>query len=113
MNKQEYWEYSLSEALEAVGVKLTDEQLTAVAADLCISAEQTSMCFGSDHPQGQRNTELEELKKRYEKQIKELEDRDWIFRKSVAERRGVTPHDVYIEGTSVMYRNSGCGRTSS
>jgi hypothetical protein len=101
-----YWIESVSCSLEENDITVSAETLEKIAKDMMNSAECQGQAFGHDAIPNPRNSEMEELKRKYEARIKELEARDLVFRESVANRRGVRSENVYIEHGSVMYDKS-------
>src|SRR5687767_4525978 len=75
-----YWIESVQSSLDDNDISLPPEKIEAIAKDMANSAECQGMAFGHDAISSPRNGELEELKKKYEAKIKELENRDYIFR---------------------------------
>ncbi len=96
--KLEYWLEALNSALDCEGYfeAIPDEAKIKIAKSLCISQEMQGMAFGYDAIPSRANSELDELKVKYEKQIKELEERELCYRKSVATRRRVELNRVYL-----------------
>lgn len=102
--KTDYWLEALDCALEDVGYfdTIPNEAKIKIAISLVISAEMQSQAFGCDAIPSRANSETDELKKKYEKQIKELEERELNYRKSVATRRHVDLHQVYMDRDGVV-----------
>jgi len=101
-HKLNYWIESVQSSFDENNISVSKDVVAAVAKDMLNSSECQSLAFGHDTIKSS-NTKVDELTKRYEAKISELEERDRIFRESVAKRRGVSPEDVYIEHGSVMY----------
>jgi len=101
--KLDYWIESVSCSLDEHNIKVPAETIEAIAKDMLNASECQGMAFGYEAIPNPKNAEIEEIKRKYEARIKELEARDYIFRQSVANRRGVKPENVYIENGSVMY----------
>ena len=111
MNKVDYWIEALEFALEDVdrtGAFSTDE-IRTLAESLEGSAEQQGMAFGYDAIPNPLIAEIEKLKAAHELEIEQLEKRDYIFRKNVADRHGpyVSVNDVHIDGNDVVYDHKG------
>jgi len=97
-----YWLEAVRCSVEDNGIVLPDGTDVKVAHDMAIAAENQSMAFGyRDRPS--KHPEKSDEVKRLEARIKELEERDLIFRQAVATRRRVPVEDVYIESGDVKY----------
>lgn len=103
MSKIDYWLECLNCALEEIGAYniLTEDQKKSIAADLNAGCENIGLAFGGDFRPSKAEKSKEVL--RLEERIKELEERDFIFRRAVATRRRVPVEDVYIESGDVKY----------
>jgi hypothetical protein len=95
----DYWFEALDYALEAEGHfnSIPDDVKRKVAKSLAESAEMQGQAFGWDAIPNPENAEIAKMKKRYESKIKELEEKELNYRKSVAQRRGVELHQVYMD----------------
>ena len=62
----DYWYECISNSLEELGIKTTDENIKAIANDVRISHENYSTFMGHDCIPNPANTEIRELKKKLE-----------------------------------------------
>jgi len=100
-----YWIEAVESALEEVG-KLTlfsKDDIKILAETLQISSEQQSMMFGYENIPNPLESEIQKIKSEFEKKITKLEQNDLVYRKNVADRHGVNPEQVYLDGENVMY----------
>lgn len=95
----DYWHEALSASLEDKGllIAVTSEQLKDMAKDLMNAYENIGMAFGHDCIPDPKIAEIAGIKKNYEAKIKELEQREYNYRKSVATRRNVNIEAVYMD----------------
>lgn len=102
--KLNYWIEAVSCAFDEYNIPhLPTEAMKRFAEDMQNASEMQGQAFGLDAIPNPKNSEIEELKKKHEKEKKEWEQREMIYKQSVANRRGVNVQNVYIEGESVMY----------
>ena len=99
--KLEYWIEAVESALEAIETDLSVEDITSIAEDMLISAEQEGMAFGHDAIANPLQTEIDQMKARFKQEEERWERRDWIYRESIATRARVKPEDVYIQYDTV------------
>ena len=92
-----YWKEALECALEDIPNELTDEQLTSIAGDLAIASEMEDQASGVTNIPNPLRAEIDNLKRKHEKELQESEAEILAYRTSVAERRGVSLTDVHIK----------------
>ena len=105
--KLDYWIESVSASMDNAGYTLPIEDITAIAEDMIITAEQESMAFGYDAIPNPLQTEVDKINDRLQQERENWNNREDIYVKSIATRNGVQPEDVFIDGNSVMYRERG------
>lgn len=95
----DYWHEALSTSLEDKGLyeAVTVDQMKEIARDLVNAYENIGMAFGHDAIHNPAIAEKAAIAKKYEAIIKELEDREYNYRKSVATRRNVPIEAVYMD----------------
>ena len=99
----DYWKECISEAFCDVGIKATDEQIENVVGWVEGAHENYGMATGQECIPNPMQSEVEQLKAAHEKEIKDRDRREFAYRKSVANRRGVSVDTVYLDGDSVIY----------
>lgn len=89
----------LSEILEEIGVKATDEQIKQIAEDYALHLEMESEMSSYQFVGGsQKCDECERLKK----QVAQKENEITKYRNSVKKRRNAS--DVWLDGDDVIYK---------
>lgn len=103
--RQEYREECVAQTLEAVGVILTAEQLTAVTEDIYAGFSMESEAFGDLNIPNPLQTEMRRMEERHVQQVKEFEARESAYKAGVASACRVEPRDVVIiDGKCMVYR---------
>lgn len=92
-----YWKEALECALEEIPNEFTDEQLIVIAGALADSAEMEDQASGVTNIPNPLRAEIDDLKRKHEKELQESEDEVLAYRTSVAGRRGVSLTDVHVE----------------
>ena len=99
----DYWGECIAEAFEDAGITATKEQIDTVTSWVEGAHDNYGMATGSEFIPNPLESEIKQLNAAHEREIKEYEKRDFIYRKSVARRRNCSPGDVYIDGDDVLY----------
>lgn len=93
---------AIKETLDEYGTSLSDELINEIRLTVEGCYENRSLMTGPvSNP---LFSEIEKLKQQYKKEMQEKDHIENVYRNNVALRHNVSPHDVYIEGGSVMYR---------
>ncbi len=98
----EYWIEALDYALDNAGVfDVVDKtQRERIAKSLITSAENVSMAMGYDAIPSAKTyyeEDVSNMKRNYERQIKDLEESNNAFRKNIGQRCGVESHRVFAK----------------
>lgn len=100
----EDWKIFLGEILGDFGVELSSDQLAAFAEacvthQSCMSDMAYEMCGGRSSTPA---VDYEKLYKAAQHKLEVLEQENAVYLQSVCSRRNVEPHQVRIEGDSVI-----------
>lgn len=97
--KMDYWKEAVSDSLEEQGLlhELPEGAIAQIAKDMINAVECQAMAFGWDCIPNPAIKEKSDEVKRYETKIKELERQIVSYRQSVATRRGVELHQVFMD----------------
>ena len=98
MSSFEYWCSSFEEILDSAGCydALTREQIDEVAKGLCTAAELDSQYCGYDQIPNPLVTEIENLKSKHKKELDELENKEYNWRKAYAKKINRSSQDISI-----------------
>ena len=99
----DYWNECISEAMDESGIVATEAQIKTVADIVSGAHQEYGMAFGHDAIPNPMIAEIEQIKARCYKELAAAEYRENCYRDSVAERRGVSRRDVYLENGAVRY----------
>ena len=98
----DYWKECIEEAFEDAGIDATQDQIVSVASFVDGAHENYGMSMGHDCIPNPLEAEICKLKEDFEKERNGLERLNTVYRQSVATRRRVDLHNVYIDGDTVM-----------
>lgn len=83
MSTAEYYIESISESFDEHGITATKKQIASVAKDFSIMRENESMMFGYDCIPNPLKLELEELKRKHSKELRETTEQYEEIRKDL------------------------------
>lgn len=100
MSKLQYWVECLSESLQSHGIALGADEINLIAKDIECGHENFHMAFPyQEREEPIPNDKYESLKEENKRLQKDI----ICYRQSVADRRGVPLHNVYLTDGKVMY----------
>ena len=103
--KLEYWIEAVMSALDEIDeISLfTDQNIKDLAESMLISAEQEGMAFGYDVIPNPLSTEITKIKEENAREIADWENRDRIYRQSIADAYKLSARDmIYISRTAKL-----------
>lgn len=98
-----YWVESLGQALDDLGIRLTDEQVMALAEACEGIAEVRSQYTGQDCIPNPLQTEIDRLKRAHAEELTVIQRRGERVERALIERAGGDPeyHFVRVDGATV------------
>lgn len=101
-----YWVESLGQALDDLGIRLSYEQVAALAEACEGISEVASQYTGQDCIPNPLQIEIDRLKRAHEKELEEARVRSYRVERSLIERAGGDPelHYVHVDGARVEVR---------
>ena len=99
----DYWKECVSEAFEDAGLEATDEQIGIVTSWVEGAHENYSLATGQEMIPNPLQSEIERIRGDHRREVEALTKEIDIYKSSVAERRRVSPTDVYTEDGQVYY----------
>ncbi len=98
MSKLSYWQESLESSLDANGAwnLLSKEQITLIAKDLVMSHEMYSEYSGEMNIPHPLNEELRKSEERYQRDLKDGEKREDLWKTAFANKLGVEKRRLHI-----------------
>jgi hypothetical protein len=105
----DYWIESVSQALDDLGVKLSDEQINEFAKSMECAHENYGMAFGHDTIPSPLQTELQEARRSFAQQFdkaeKDAETRENAYKRELSSRiPGLREEDIQVDSGRVVRR---------
>ena len=85
--KLNYWIESVCDSLEEVGCKLPIEDITAIAENMIITAEQENLAFGYDAIPNPLQTEIDRVKDQLQQERDKCDSREYKMNDELKEER--------------------------
>jgi hypothetical protein len=94
--KLDYWIESVSSSLEEIGCELSIDDITVIAEDMIISAEQESMAFGYDAIPNPLQTKMDKVHDDLKKSEDNWDDERFAYEQCIANLTGIPINKLFL-----------------